>query len=70
VRRLWCRWFGHRRWIVVDPSRPDDITLGCTRCLDPATFRTLVRVEDDPDRPGWVRAYGLERLAGFLEGQI
>lgn len=60
--------FGHRRWLVSDPARPDDLTIGCTRCKDPSTFKTLVRADNDPTNPDYVRLTGLDRLKGFLEG--
>lgn len=70
TRRGWCRVFGHRHpWFVDDPARPDDLTVGCTRCKDPSTFRTLVQVESDPSNPDVVRIGGLDRLEGFLEGK-
>jgi hypothetical protein len=66
--KVLCRVFGHRKTIVVDPARPLDITLGCPRCKDPHTFRTLVRAHEDPNRPGWVGLEGVDRLRGYLEG--
>ncbi len=67
-RLIRCRVLGHRIWFVDDPARPLDVTRGCVRCHDPATFRTLVTVNDDPARPGFVQVEGAERLVGFLEG--
>lgn len=69
LKAAWCRVFAHRVWFVNDPRRPLDITTGCTRCKNPATFSTLTTVDEDPQRPGYVRVRGFDRLGGFLEGK-
>lgn len=70
-RRALCRAFGHKkRWAVTNPARPLDFTIGCPRCLDPSTFVTLTVVDDDPSHPGFVKVRGMDKLAGWLEGQV